>query len=270
VTAVRQLWDGGVAIATRDWLLFRSYRMRFFTQFIGGLFTVTLFYYISQIVSSSAFDSPEEYFAFVVVGLVVMEVLVGTLSTVPLAVRQELVAGTLERLVVSPFGTVAAVTSMLAFPFLIAFIRGVVTLTIAGLVFGLPVEWETAPLAVPVALAGALAFAPFALMVAAAVLRVKQAGAGTGLIMGLLALVGGFFFPVALLPDWIEWASEVQPFTPALDLLRNLLVGTPLEGSALGALARIGLFAVALMPVGVWVLGLAVRSAQRRGTITEY
>ncbi len=270
MTAVRELWAGGVAIATRDWLLFRSYRMRFFTQFIGGLFTVVLFYYISQIVSSSAFDSPEEYFAFVVVGLIVMEVLAGTLSAVPLAVRQELVAGTLERLVVSPFGTVAAVFSMLAFPFLLAFIRGVVTLTIATLAFGMPVVWETAPLAIPVAFVGAISFAPFTLMIAASVLTMKQAGAGTGLIMGVLALVGGFFFPVALLPDWLEWASKVQPFTPALNLLRNLLVGTPLEGSALGALARMVFFALVLMPVGVWVLRLAVRSAQRRGTITEY
>jgi ABC-2 type transport system permease protein len=267
---IADLWTAAAAIVTRDWLLFRSYRMRFVTQIFGSLFTLVLFYYLSRIVSSSAFDTPDDYFAFAVVGLIVMEVLVGTLSAVPLAVRQELVAGTLERLVVSPFGAIGGVAAMLAFPFALAFARGVVTLTIAFLVFGMPVEWPTVPLAIPVAFAGALAFAPFALLIAAMVLAVKQAGAGTGFVVSVIALIGGFLFPVALLPDWIEWASEVQPFTPSLGLLRNLLVGTPLEGSAWGALARIVGFAIVLMPLALWVLRRSVHFAQQRGTITEY
>jgi ABC-2 type transport system permease protein len=263
-------WAAALAILTRDWLVFRSYRMRFASQLLGGLFALVLFYYLSRIVSSSAFETPDEYFAFAVVGLIVMEVLVGTLSAVPVSVRQELVAGTLERLVVSPFGAVGAVASMLAFPFALSFVRGAVTLTIAWLVFGMPVQWSTAPLAIPVAFAGALAFAPFTLLMAALVLTVKQAGAGAGFVVSLVALVGGFLFPVALLPDWIEWASQVQPFTPALDLLRNLIGGTPLEGSAWGALARVVGFAIVLMPLAVWGLRKSVQFAQQRGTITEY
>lgn len=270
MTGISERWAAAAAIVRRDWVLFRSYRMRFVTQIVGALFTLVLFYYLSQIVSPTAFATPADYFAFAVVGIVVMEVLVVTLSAVPVAVRQELVAGTLERLVVSPFGTVGAVTAMLAFPLLLSFVRGAITLTIAALAFGMPVEWSTVPLAIPVAAVGALAFAPFALFIAATILAVKQAVAGTGFAISLIALIGGFLFPVALLPDWIEWTSEVQPFTPALDLLRNLLVGTPLEGSAWGALAKVIGFALVLMPLGVWAMHVSVQYAQRRGTITEY
>jgi ABC-2 type transport system permease protein len=270
VTRIIDVWTAAVAIVTRDWVLFRSYGVRFVTELIGGLFALLLFYYLSQIVSSSAFATSGDYFAFAVVGLIVMQTLATTVTAVPIGVRQELVAGTLERLVLSPFGVVGAVTAMLAFPFLLSFVRGAVTLTISYVVFEMPVEWPTVPLAIPVALVGALAFAPFALLIAAAVLTVKQAGAGSGFVVSLIALTSGFFFPVALLPDWLEWASEVQPFTPTLNLLRNLLVGTPLEGSAWGALARVIAFALVLMPLAVWVLSASVQFAQRRGTITEY
>lgn len=270
MTAIVDYWTAANAILMRDWVLFRSYRMRFLTQFLSGLFTLVLFYYLSRIVSRTAFDTPDDYFAFAVVGLVVMQVLIGTLSAVPVAVRQELVAGTLERLVVSPFGAVGALTAMLAFPFVLSFVRGAVMFAIAILAFGMPVEWPTVPLAIPVALVGALAFAPFALVITASVLTVKQAGAGTGFVVSLIALIGGFFFPVSLLPDWIQWTSEVQPFTPALELLRNLLVGTPLDESAWRALAKVIAFALLLMPFAVWLLRQSVQFAQQRGTITEY
>lgn len=270
MTRIADFWAGAVAIFTRDWVVYRSYRVRFASELAGGLFTLLLFYYLSRIVSTSFFPTPDDYFAFAVVGLIVMQTLAATLTAVPVSVRQELVAGTLERLVLSSFGIVGAVGAMLAFPFLLSFIRGAATLVIANLVFGMPVEWTTAPLAIPIALAGALAFAPFALLLTSSVITVKQAGAGAGYVVSLIALIGGFLFPVAVLPDWLEWSSEVQPFTPALDLLRYVLVGTPLEGSVWGALAKVIGFAVVLMPLALWVLRGSVHFAQRRGTITEY
>ncbi len=42
------------------------------------------------------------------------------------------------------------------------------------------------------------------------------------------SLVAGLYFPVALLPQWIRWASDVQPLAPATELLRWALVGQPL------------------------------------------
>ena len=89
--------------------------------------------------------------------------------------------------------------------------------------------WSTASARVPVALLGSLAFLPFAVLITGVVFVFKQAGAGAGFLVTCLSLVAGVFFPVALLPNWIEWTSEVQPLTPALDLLRHLVVGTPID-----------------------------------------
>ena len=41
-------------------------------------------------------------------------------------------------------------------------------------------------------------------------------------------------------PAWTRWLSEVQPFTPAVDLLRNLLVHTPLRDGVLVDLLKLG------------------------------
>jgi ABC-2 type transport system permease protein len=257
-------------ILRRDAAVFVSYRLRFVAQVASTLFTLLLFYYISKLVRVEMFPSPDDYFAFVTVGLVIFGVLTSTLAVGPATLRQELVAGTFERLVVSPFGAVAGVLAMLLFPFAYALVQGVVSLVLAALVFGLPLEWPSAVLALPVALLGVLAFLPFGVLITAAVVVLKQAMAAGNFLVAAISVVAGLYFPVALLPGWIQWASDVQPFTPAVELLRHLLVGTPLESSAWVEVGKLALFAAVLIPASVWVLHQAVRVGRRRATITEY
>jgi ABC-2 type transport system permease protein len=107
-------------------------------------------------------------------------------------------------------------------------------------------------------------------MLLATVLVAKQVLAGTTFIVAGIALIAGLYFPVTLLPDWIQWASDVQPFTPAVDLFRWALVGRPLQDSALLDVLRIIGFAAVLLPLAVLLLRAAVRFAQGRGTIIEY
>jgi ABC-2 type transport system permease protein len=262
--------DGMLSLLKRDALLFASYRLRFITQIIAVCFSVVVFYYISRLVHVHAFSKPDQYFAFVVVGIVTLEVLSATLATMPARVRQELVVGTLEKLILSPFGCVAAIAAMTLFPFAQAIIQGLATIGFAAIVFGLPLHWSTAALAIPTAFLALLAFMPFALFMGAGVIVVKQVQSGVGFLLTGISLIGGFLFPPSLLPGWIEWASKVQPFTPALQLQRKLLVGTPLDGSVELALLKMVLSAVVLLPVSLWALSAAIRIGQRRGTVIEY
>jgi ABC-2 type transport system permease protein len=268
MSAVRAYAAAANAIVGRDLAIFISYRWRFLTTVLTGFFSLVLFYYISRLVEVGTFSS-DEYFAFTVIGLAVMEVLGSTLSVV-LNIRSELLAGTFERIVLSPFGPAAGVFSMTFFPLVLSVAHAVVTLAVAAAVFGMDIKWSTAPLALPVALLGALAFAPFALLLAASVVTIKQAAMGAGFVVTGISLIGGFFFPVELLPGWVEWTSEVQPFTPALEALRYLLVGRPMEDPIWQAVLKIALFAFVLLPIAMWTLGTSIRFAQRRGTIIEY
>lgn len=265
---VRLQLDAAAALFWRDVLVFKSYRWRLLTENLGIVFSLALFYYLSRLVHVPAFDSPDAYFAFVVVGLLILQVMQSTLR-LPGQIRQELVAGTFERIVVSPFGAVGGIVAFLLFPIVYALVLATLTLLIAALVFGLPVAWGTAALAWPVALLGCLCFAPLALGFGAATVRFKQAP-GTAYVLAVISLVAGLYFPVALLPDWIEWASSAQPFTPAVDLLRHLLAGLPLQGSLWIELSKLTGFALLSIPVGVLLVNRAVDSGRRRGTITEY
>jgi ABC-2 type transport system permease protein len=259
------------AIVERDWRMWSSYRMRVVSTTIAAVVGVTLFYYVSRLVTGgSQFTTPDEYYGFVVVGMVILQVLTSSLTAPVAALRAELVAGTFERIVVSPFGPVAAIVSLNLWPLALGLASGTLTLTLAAAIFGLGITWSTAPLAIPVALLGALAFAPFGVLLASAVMLFKQSNVGAAYIVTALSLVAGIYFPVSLLPGWLQWLSDVQPFTPAVDLLRHLLVGTPMPGSAGVALLTLVGFAVVMLPLAVVVLHVAIARSRRNGTICEY
>jgi ABC-2 type transport system permease protein len=257
-----------LAIFHRDLQVFLSYRTAAVSLFFSGLFSIALFYYISQLVGVRGFATKQDYFAFVVVGLVILAVLQSTL-VLAAALRGELVAGTFERVVLSPFGPVRAVLSMMIFPIVQALVLGAWTLAVAAIFFGLDLRWETLPLAIPAALLAALAFSALALAVTAAMIVFKQAP-GLGVLLAGITLVSGLYFPAELLPGWIRWTAEIQPFTPAVDLLRSLLVGLPNPHSDWAYAGRLVAFAVVLLPLATWGLARAIEVGQRRGTIIEY
>jgi len=269
MTALAASVTGANAVFRRDLAIFLSYRSRLLMRFTTGFVSVALFYYISRLVSVGEFTA-DAYFAFVVVGIAITEVMLATLAALPARVNQELYAGTFERLVLSPFGAAGGIVAMTMFPLLLAYLTAVSSIAFAAVVFGLPLHWSTVPFAVPVAALASLAFVPFSVLVCAAMMIFKQATSLAGLITTGLSFVAGFLFPIALLPHWIAWASEVQPFTPALELLRNLLVGTPMTQSRWSAVAKLVGFAVVLFPFAVLALKACLRYAQKKGTVTEY
>jgi ABC-2 type transport system permease protein len=270
MSSLRTHGSAALAVMERDLRLFLSYRLRPITLLVGPLTTVTLFYYVSRLVKLPALGSSDGYFAYVVVGVVVLDILTSTIAVTPVTLRQELVAGTFERLALSPFGPVRGVAAMMVFPLLQAFVLATATLVFAALVFGMPIAWPDIVLAAPAAVLGAAAFAPFGLLTVAAILVVKQALAGASIILTAMSIVAGVYFPVTLLPDWIEWLSNVQPFTPAVDLLRHLISAAPSTDPPLLDAAKLLAWAAVLLPASIWVLGAAIHYSRRRGTIIEY
>lgn len=268
--ALRAYGSAALAVLERDLRIFASYRLRPLTLLIGPLTAVTLFYYISRLVTVSTLGSSDGYFAYVVIGIVALEILTSAIATMPVNLRQELVAGTFERLVLSPFGAVRAIVAMMVFPLLQAFVVATVTLAFGAAVFGMHIAFPDVLLAPAAGLLGALAFAPFGLLTVATILVVKQALAGVSILITAMSVVAGVYFPVRLLPDWIEWLSDVQPFTPAVDLLRHLISSAPTTESPALDVLKLVAWAGVLLPISLWILSVGIRYSRQRGTIIEY
>jgi ABC-2 type transport system permease protein len=267
VTAATYI-DAVWATVKRDTAVFVSYRFRFVSQIATMLLTMTMFYYISKLVRPGVVGPEGRYFAYVVVGIVSLSVLTAALNTCQL-VRMELLTGTFERIVISPVGPVGGIIALAAFPILYAIALAGAMLVAAAGIFGFPIHVSAIPAALLVSGLSALAFTCIGLLFIAGLLAFKSAMGASWAIAGL-SILGGVYFPLTLFPGWLRWVSDVQPFTPAVDLLRHLLLGTaPMQPVWLELLKLVG-FTVVLMPLSASLLGSAVERSRRRGTLMEY
>lgn len=268
MTIVATYASAMLATFKRDAVIFLSYRLRFVTQILTMLFTLTMFFYVAKLVRPDAVGPHGAYFAFVVVGIVTMAILTSALNTSQI-VRMELMAGTFERLLISPLGPVGGVISLALFPIAYSTLFAGTMLTLAVAFYGVPLDPTGIPLALPVAALGAAAFAGIGLLFVGGLLALKSS-MGANWVLAALGLLGGVYFPVTLFPSWIRWVSEVQPLSPAVDLLRHLLMGIRSAEPVWLELVKLGGFTALLLPGSAAVLWLAVGVSRRRGTIMEY
>jgi ABC-2 type transport system permease protein len=76
----------------------------------------------------------------------------------------------------------------------------------------------------------------------------------------LLPFLGSGFVPTDSMPAGIRWFAEYQPFTPFIETVRGLLMGTPIGNSALLAVAWCAI--IALIGYG-WAMKLYDRGPSR-------
>ena len=118
------------------------------------------------------------------------------------------------------------------------------TLLSMAVVIGVALLLGFAPTAGPVdwlAAAGLLALLTFAVtwLAVALGLVTKSVEAASNLPMPLLLLpfLGSGFVPTESMPAGMRWFAEHQPFTPIMETLRGLLMGTPIGNSGVTAVA---------------------------------
>jgi ABC-2 type transport system permease protein len=80
------------------------------------------------------------------------------------------------------------------------------------------------------------------------------------LLLTILPLLGSGFVPTASMPGWLQWFAAYQPFTPFIETIRGLLLGTPLGWNPVFALGWCVVIAIAGY---AWSMALYERKSVR-------
>jgi ABC-2 type transport system permease protein len=98
-------------------------------------------------------------------------------------------------------------------------------------------------------------------------LYVERGAQMTFVLQSCLLLVSGVYYPISVLPPWMQVLAHLSPATYALDGVRaGLVTGTPVSelGGQVWPLAVMG---VVLIPFGLWAFGRAERYARQTGKL---
>jgi ABC-2 type transport system permease protein len=124
------------------------------------------------------------------------------------------------------------------------------------------------PTAVVFVLLGSFSFVGIGMMAAILPLLYVERGAQmTFVIQSCLLLVSGVYYPVEILPEWMQALSRLSPATYVLDGVRaGLLDGTPVTALMHDVVPLI-VMGIVLIPAGLWAFGRAERYAKRTGKL---
>jgi ABC-2 type transport system permease protein len=117
-------------------------------------------------------------------------------------------------------------------------------------------------------LLGSFSFVGIAMIAAILPLLYVERGAQmTFVLQSVLLLVSGVYYPVTILPEWMQAISRISPATYAIDGVRKgLIEGAPV-GDVLGDVWPLIVMGVLFIPLGLWAFGRAERYAKRTGKL---
>ena len=176
--------------------------------------------------------------------------------------------GTIEYTFMAPLSRPAHLLGMGAFAVLYGVLRTVALFGLVALMLGVHFGSPDFLTAAVVLAASSVSFVGIGMMTAVLPLVSPEKGTQLGFIaQGLLLVISGVYYPVSVLPQWMQWLSVVSPATYTLEGARRAILdgaGVTAVWDDLWPLIVIGAIAV---PLGLFVFSLGERYAKRHGRL---
>jgi ABC-2 type transport system permease protein len=201
-----------------------------------------------------------DYIAYVIPGILMITVATGATGTA-ISVAMDMTEGIIARFKTMAVARASVLNghvlgSVIQTTFAIAVVMGVAVLIGFRPTTG-PAEWLAA-----VGLLVATTFAVTWLCVALGLLSNSvETASNLPMPLTLLPFFGSGFVPTDSMPGVLRWFADIQPFTPIIETIRGLLLGTPIGNAGLLAVA----WCIAIAVIGyLWARKLYDRDPAHR------
>jgi ABC-2 type transport system permease protein len=257
----------------RDMWTATSYRIGFLLSIGGSLVSILSVFFLGRAFGSTLAGAMEpyggSYFGFAVVGVAFSNLMALGLSGISSTIREGQMMGTLELMLLSPNRLGVLLVGASLWNHAMATVTLLVYLLV-GLALGMDMGNANLPMTALALILSVIAFNGLGLLAASVVIVIKQ-GNPVSLLVGMASvLLAGVFYPVSVLPGWLQAIGQLLPLTHALELVRrSALGGEGIETLWGPLLALVGL-SVVLLPAGLWACHRAVKFAQTDGSLSQY
>lgn len=269
--------SGGVlliprAFFRRDRRIETSYRAGLILRVASAVVTVGVFFFLSRTFDAAAPSLTAvggSYFGFVLLGIVAQEFLGASVGNFGGAIRESQTTGTLELMLLGPSRLVTLLTSSTLWLHASAGLGA-----LAYLVLGVLLGVDLSGMDVPAALVGLLVmiagFTGMGFLAGATVLVIKRGNPVGWALRGASVVLGGTFYPVDVLPPFMQVLGTLLPITHGLTVMR----GAMLEGLGImdlaGSLAALVIVSAFWLAVGLVAFEAAIRHARTDGSLAQY
>jgi ABC-2 type transport system permease protein len=174
--------------------------------------------------------------------------------------------GTIEYTFMAPVSRPVHLIGMGVYAVLYGLVRAAAVFVAVVAFIGLHVPHANYGAAIALLAIASISFIGVGMMTAVLPLISPEKGTQLGFVaQGLMLVVSGVYYPVSVLPTWMQWVAKISPATYALrGNRRQILVGAGLAWADVWPLLVIGAISI---PLGLVVFRAGERYAKKRGKL---
>jgi len=263
-----------LAFLKRDYKMQVSYRLSFLLQFLGIFFSVATFFFVSKLLGKAVnpylTSYGGDYFSYVLIGIAFSGFLGTGLGTFSSTISSAQSHGTLETMLVTPTSLSAIITFSALWNFLFTSFNVLIYLAFGAFFFGMDLSKANLPAAFLILFLTILMFSSIGIISASFIMVFKRGDPINWLFGSFSSLLGGTYFPITVLPAWLQKASYFIPLFYALRAMRHAV----LQGYTFLMLGKdiiiLCIFAICILPISLFCFRFAVKRAKIEGSLVTY
>jgi ABC-2 type transport system permease protein len=260
---------GLAGVVERNTYLVRRYlwwELAFFLWTVAN--TLTIVFIAEGVEATGGQIDVERTTTVLLIGAVIWAYLGIIFETLTETVAWERWEGTIEYTFMAPLSRPVHLTGMGLFAVAYGLVQSALLFAVVAFFFDLSLPEANFAAALAVLAVASVSFIGIGMMTSVLPLISPEKGTQFGFIaQGVLLVVSGVYYPVSVLPEWMQWLATISPATYALEGTRDAI----LEGAGLadlwGELWPLLVIGAVSIPLGLWVFRLGEGHAKRHGKL---
>ena len=262
------------AFIKKDLILESSYRLAFLLRIFTVFTSILVYYFIDRMfghrITSQLQPFGVNYFAYVLLGTAFFSYAGTGLGSISSRLRLEQMQGTLESVFLSPTSTPVILLSISAWNIIFATFDLVTYIFLGKIMFGVDYSNVNILSAGVILLLTIISFGSIGIISGSFILLFKRGNIVSWLMNQLQAIAGGVYFPITVLPGWLQIISGLLPMTYAVKGIQLSVYQGYSLNQIWPQILGLSLFSLALAPAGIIIFQKALNSTRITGTIGHY
>jgi len=267
--ALRGELVGLAGVVERNTYLVRRYlwwELAFFLWTVAN--TLTIVFIAEGVEATGGRIDVERTTTVLLIGAVIWAYLGVIFETLTETVAWERWEGTIEYTFMAPLSRPVHLAGMGLFAVVYGLVQSVLLFTVVASFFDLSMPEANFAAALVVLAVASISFVGIGMMTSVLPLISPEKGTQLGFIaQGVLLVVSGVYYPVSVLPEWMQLLATISPATYALEGTRDAILEGAGLGELWGELWPLLVIGAVSIPLGLQVFRLGERHAKRHGKL---
>ena len=263
-----------LAFVKKDFLAESSYKLSFIFRIFSVMTSLLSYYFIDRMFGHKVVGYLEEfgvnYFSYVLLSTAFFSYVGVGLGSFSGRIRSEQVQGTLEALLLTPTKVPTILFSMSLWNLLFATLNMLIYLIAGRYLFRVSFDNVNILSAFVILILTIVSFSSLGILSASFIMVFKRGNPVGWVISSLEGLIGGVYFPVTVLPVWLQFLAKFLPITYAVRAIELAVYRNYSLAQLSQEAGFLLLFSALLLPLSLFSFKYALKKARRHGSLIQY